>query len=218
MHTHKHTHTHTHTHTQELIPKSLALNGPLTQSLRFLLHECVTAICADMSSFQDLSSRLTFCWGVVASCCEKMPISDNFAWISSYYAIIAQLGRIYGVYCSSRNLEENSLVLVGSDLPTDIVESNCDDVKTFFTWVFKARQVLATWKEKFDSKYVNYDEVLLYAKDFSHVNRVATVFAASAFVVDNQYIQATKQQFLQSFELLNIFLIRYIKDQPNAGW
>lgn len=171
-----------------------------------------------MSSFQDLSSRLTFCWGVVASCCEVMPISEKFSWINSYQVIISELSRIYGVYCSSRGVEEHKLISTSSDLPDDIKESTCNDVKTFFTWVFDARRGLIVWKEKFANKDVNYDEVLLYAKNFSHVNRVASVFAEDSSVVDNEYVQATKQDFLQSFELLNIFLLRYIKDQPDAGW
>lgn len=203
---------------QELLPESLAVSGTLSDPMKYILEKCVTVICRGIGSLNDLSSRLSFCWGVVASCCEKMPISDNFDWINSYLPVVSQLSRIYGTYCNSKGIEEDQCILKKENLPADITECPFQDVKKFFSWVCKAQQMLCSWQRKFTTRHVNYDEILLYAKYCSQVNRVASVFSAESVVVDMQDVNAVKQDFLQSFELLNMLLLHYVPSRPDSGW
>ena len=186
--------------------------------MHFIIKECVTTICQEIGCLKNPSSRLNFCWGIVASCCKKIPISDNFEWATSYYSVISQFGRIFGIYCTTAGLEEREGILREDHFPSDVADCPSENVRKFFSWVSKAQQVLCAWQQKFNSKCINFDEILLYAKSFSQINRVATVFQAESLVVDTHDVQLIKQDFLQSFELLNILLLCYIKGQPDAGW
>ena len=183
--------------------------------MKFLLEKCVTTICSGLDSLHDLTSRLAFCWGVVGSCCQKMPLSDNLDWISVYYSVIDQLGRIYSIYQSNQDAKS---ILTEDSMSSEVTECTAEGVGIFFKWISQAQQVLGTWRDKLKAKEVNYDEMLLYFKLFSQINRAAVLLSAESLVVDMQYMQAMKQDFLQSFELLNIFLLRYVSGQPGSGW
>ena len=196
-----------HWHMQELIPESLATKGTLSPPLKFLLNMCVHTICKNLDTLCDLSSRLEFCWGVVGSCCAKIPVTESLEWAKSYYHVIDELGRIYSVFSQALEREEQKSVLSIDSMPLDVAQSNSDGVKKFFGWLSKAQKVLAAWRERFTSKKINYDAIMLYLEALGLLSRAAT----------SSYITAIRTDFLQAFELLNIMLIRYIGGQPDTG-
>jgi len=147
---------------QELIPESLAYQGTMSEPLKTLLRSCVHTICKNLDSLTNLPSRLEFCWGVVGSCCAKMPVTSSLEWAKNYYHVIDELGRIYSVFRKAQELEETKSVLDASTMPLDVSRSNSDGVQKFFEWLSRAQQVLAVWREKFVSKKVNYDAIVLY--------------------------------------------------------
>ena len=145
-------------------------------------------------------------------------MSNNYDWIANYRALFYQFSRIYGTYCEHNHMEEGDRILKTDSFPPDVTDSPCEDVKKFFSWVCSAQQVIVTWQNKLESKHVNFDEIHLYLKHFSQINRLGSEFSAEGLVMDTQSVQALKQEFLQNFEVLNMFLIRYISGQPDAGW
>ena len=177
----------------------------------------MTAVCTS-HSLHELSSRLTFCWGVISSCCSKTLVSDSFEWITSYSRVIRQLGRVYGTYCRQRELKNSECILAVNSLPSDVEDCPSSDVRKFFLWVAKSHQMLGSWHQKFESKHINYDDILLYKKHFSQINTLAASLSVDSLVVEIHYIQAVRQEFLQNFEILNIFLLRYVPGQPDVGW
>lgn len=189
----------------------------MSPPLKLLLKNCVETICKNLDTLCELSSRLEFCWGVVGACCTKMPVSESLEWAKSYYHIIDQLGRIYSAFCLAQELEDTRSVLSDDTMPLDVAQSSCEGVKEFFSWLSRAQQVLSVWREKFTSKKINYDSIMLYTEVFSLLSRAATSLSANTLVVDAQYVQAIRTDFLQAFELLNIMLIRYIEGHPEAG-
>lgn len=199
-----------------MIPESLAQQ--MTQPLRLLLDKCVKTVCQNLDSFSDLSSRLDFCWGMVGSCCYKMPVTESLEWAKSYYHVIDQLGKIYSIYSQRQIGMDTRSVLNEETMPLDVANTTCDGVKMFFDWLSRAQQVLAAWREKFTSKHVNYDNIQLYLEVYGLLNRAATSLSANSLVVDSHYVHAVKTDFLQAFELLNIMLLRYIAGQPDAGY
>ncbi len=205
---------------QELIPEAINLHGTLSKPVKFIVQKCVSTIAEDIATtnLQEMTSRLGFCWGIVASCCSRIPVSDNFEWIRNYYYLICELSRIYGTYCGKNGLEESGCVLKEGAFPPDIVQCPSDEVKEFFKWVFRAQQVLVHWHEKLTSNRVNYDEIILYADNYSNIDMMAIAFSAKALVVDTHDVQALRQTFLQNFEVLNMLLLRYIPGQPEYGW
>ena len=191
-----------------------------TSSLRTLLDKCVKSICQNLDSINDPSLRLEFCWGVVGSCCTKMPVTESLEWINLYYHVIDQLGKIYSVYKQRMASvgEDTCSVLDGETMPVEISSSTCDGVKKFFNWLSRAQQVLKEWKDKFTSKKVNYDSIKLYLDAYGLLNRAATSLSANSLVVDANYIHTVKSDFEEAFETLNITLLRYISGHPDAGY
>ena len=185
--------------------------------LKILLKNCVGTICNNLNSFSDLSSRLDFCWGVVGSCCSKMRVMESLEWAKLYYPIIDQLGRIYSVYCQAQAQEETKSVLNADSMPQDVSESSCEGVREFFAWMSRAQQMLSVWREKFQSKKINYDAIILYTEVYSLLSRAATSLSANSLVVDRHYVQAIQVDFLESFEILNLLLIRFIRGHPETG-
>jgi len=187
--------------------------------MKFLLTQCVNTICSGLDSLHDLSSRLTFCWGVVASCCQKMPLTENMDWIQVYYSVIDQLGRIYSVYQS--NQKENGdkqSVLTESSMSSDVTESSAEGVGVFFKWIAGAQQALSAWRDKLKQCDLNYDELLLYTKQMANIGRAAMALSSDSLVVDSHYVKALKVEFEQQFELLNMLLLRYIPGVPDSPW
>ena len=205
---------------QELIPETSVLMEELMgeQSLRFLIDHSVTTICNGIGSLNDISSRTSFCWGVLASCCSRIPVSDTFEWVRLFTYAIDQLGRVYGMYCELHQLSENGIALFEDSLPSDVAETPCDEVKQVFQWFSHAQSLLAEWARKFISENVNYDEVELYRTHFSSISRVSALFSSSTKLTNMQEVVAVKTSFDQNFELLNIFLIRYVPEKMELGW
>ena len=189
----------------------------MSSPLKFLLQNCVMTICKNLNSLTDLSSRLEFCWGVVGSCCAKMPVSESLDWAKSYYQVIDQLGRIYSVFCQAQKNQETRSVLDTESMPLDVAQSTCEGVKKFFDWMSQAQKVLAAWRERFTSKKVNYDSIILYLEAYGLLSRAATSLSANSLVVDGQYVQTIRSDFLQAYELLNMALIRYVSGRPDLG-
>ena len=114
-------------------------------------------------------------------------------------------------------MEDTKSVLNDETMPTVVSQSPSEGVKKFFNWLSKAQQVLATWREKFTTKKINYDSIMLYIDVYSLLSRAATSISANSLVIDAQYVQAVRVDFLQAFELLNMTLIRYIDGQAEAN-
>lgn len=94
-----------------------------------MLHFAVTTLRKDLTWLQALTTRQRFCWGIVANCCSKIPISDDqFEWVDSYSYVISQLGQIFFTYCSSKQLPEDERVL-STKPPQDVLHSPCEDIK-----------------------------------------------------------------------------------------
>ena len=189
-------------------------------SIRFLLESCVTVICKEIGSLQerDISSRLNFCWGILSSCCSRIPFSDTFEWINLFTFIVDQLGRVYGMYCQFHSLNEKDSIMKESKLPKDVLETSCEGVREVFKWVSRAQALLGEWSRKFSSREINYDEIELYRKNFSTITRVASLFYTNIEITDMANLSALKTDFNQEVELLNMFMIRYVPGKPELGW
>ncbi len=186
--------------------------------MKFLLKNCVSTICSGLDSLHDLSSKLTFCWGVVGSCCLKMPLTENLEWLSIYYSLIDQLGRIYSVYQSKQEDAETKSILTEDSMSTEVTQCTDEGVGVFFKWIAQAQQVLGTWRDRLKSRDVNYDDLVVYSKQYSQISRAAMALNSGGLVMDNHELKMMKQEFLQQFELLNLFLLRYVSGCPDLQW
>ena len=77
---------------------------------------------------------------------------------------------------------------------------------------------LVEWKQKFMNQQINYDEILAYANQQSQLENLAQIVCAFSAIVDAQDTIAMKTLLLNTFEQLNIVLIKYIPGNPDAKW
>ena len=78
--------------------------------------------------------------------------------------------------------------------------------------------MLEHWNKKFHHQDISYDEVLLYASNYSKLNSLGNMVCASNLVIDIDMLQNIKTTFLNDFEILNVHLLKYIPGQPDAKW
>lgn len=88
-----------------------------------VLKGIVATLCRDLSWLRAPTLKQNFHWGIVASCCEKIPITTkNLKWVHLCDSITS-LGSIYNCYCKEKKLPEEKCLLSAEKLPQDIVHS-----------------------------------------------------------------------------------------------
>lgn len=178
----------------------------------------VSFLANDLKWLKSVTMKQHFCWGFVATCCSKVPIStDNLDWIHTYFYLVCQLGRIYSAYCKVNRVTE-SHQLLKEGIPDTIASSKHEDILKYFCWVQRVHVILVHWKDKFALKLVNYDDVLNYASHQQQCNHLSVAVSAWNSMVSTELIQQVKNALLENFEQLNMHLIYYIPGEPEARW
>ena len=120
---------------REVIPDFKAL-----QEMKFVsgtspysaLGEVVNTLCNDPTCLQAPTTKQNFCWGIVASCCEKIPIfNEHFEWVDLYKSVITCLGKIYISYCKRKNLPEDKRMLPTEGYPQEIAHNPSEHIKKY---------------------------------------------------------------------------------------
>ena len=96
---------------REVVSEFKNLQGEKTIStpLYSVLHVVVTTLCKNFSWLKAITPKQQFCWGIVASCCEKIPVlKDRLDWVNLYNYLITHLGYIYKSYCAWKKLSEET--------------------------------------------------------------------------------------------------------------
>lgn len=116
-----------------VVPELKNLQGDkmIPSPLYGILHVTVTTLCEDLSWLQTLTTKQQFCWGIVASCCEKIPVAkEQFDWIKLYKFLITNLGYIYKSYCTHKKLTEEKCLL-SAEFPQEIAHSPSEDIRKY---------------------------------------------------------------------------------------
>ena len=120
---------------REMIPdfKVLQQENFIQNSLLYsVLHDTVTTLCKDFNGLQALTIKQDFYWGIIGSCCEKIPITrEEFDWVHLYASVVTCLGKIYNSYCKKKNLQENECLLSADGFPQEIAHSHSKHVKKY---------------------------------------------------------------------------------------
>ena len=118
---------------KEIIPELKALQGAESVSsnaLRPVLQGTVSTLCRDLSWLQALTTKQRFCWGIVASCCGKIPTTaEHFDWVHTYSFLINQLGHLYNSYCIGKKLPQDECLLSAGALPQEVTHSPSEDIR-----------------------------------------------------------------------------------------
>jgi len=119
---------------REVVPEVKDMQGEKTiaSPLYSVLHVAVTTLCMDLSWLQVLTTKQRFCWGIIASCCKKIPVAkEQFDWVHSYKFVITHLGYIYNSYCAGKKLSEKKCLLLAEGFPKEIAHSPSEDIRKY---------------------------------------------------------------------------------------
>ena len=183
------------------------------------LPAVITVLSKKVCPQDSLTRKQRFCWGVLTTLCEQIqPKEGSFAWAEVSTAIIEKMGEIYTLYCqkwcSKHGTKECTLEL---ELNPDICECP-SEVRKYYLWVQKIHKIFSNWHTKFLFQSVNYDDMIDYAASNTSIYNVAKAVCAPQMVVDDQYIERLKTNYLQDFEELNLLLLKYVPEVPRAKW
>ena len=120
---------------REVIPdfKALQVQEFVSGSLLYsALSEVVNTLCKSPTCLQAPTTRQNFCWGIIASCCEKIHIvSEDFEWVDLYKSAITCLGKIYVSYCKQKNLPEDKRLLPAEGYSQEITHNPSEHIKKY---------------------------------------------------------------------------------------
>lgn len=106
----------------EMVPERKVLQEEnfTTSPLYTVLWEIVTMLGRDISWLQSLTTKQNFCWGIIASCYEKIPITnEQFEWVQLYESVITCVGGIYYSCYNYKQLQEKKCLLFADGFPRD---------------------------------------------------------------------------------------------------
>ena len=119
----------------EVVPEGKVLQGEkfITSPLYYVLDEIVIILFMDLRWLQSLTTRQIFYWGIIASCCEKIPIAkEQFACVQLYGSAISCVGKIYNMYCKWKELpEEDKCLLSGDGFSQEITLIPSDNIRKY---------------------------------------------------------------------------------------
>ena len=86
----------------------------------------------------------------------------------------------------------------------------------YFEWIREMQGVLQHWKKKFQLQEVTYDEVVGYSSSHFRFLPLGERIGSPHLVVECALFENAKYSFLQAFEILNAYLLKYVNGQPEA--
>jgi len=116
---------------REAVPEVKALQDTFLSSSPFysVLHKAVTTLCDNVGWVKAITKTQNFCWGIIAFCCEKIPINDKqIDWVHTYKCVITCLGKVYNSYMKGKELPRKCL-FSADEIPQEIAHNPSDHIR-----------------------------------------------------------------------------------------
>lgn len=117
---------------KEVVPEFKVLQGEESLSnaaITSIIKKSVTDLCRNLEWLTAVSPKQSFCWGIVASCCSKVPVrKENLEWVQDYDYLINHLCHVYKAFCTGQEMraEEDRRL---KELPKKVLHN--EDIKTY---------------------------------------------------------------------------------------
>ena len=118
----------------EMVPERKVLQEEkfTTSPLYTVLREIVTMLGRDISWLQSITTKRNFCWGIIASCCEKIAITkEQFEWVQLYESVITCVGEIYCLCYNNKQLQGEKCLLSADGFPQEIALIPSANIKKY---------------------------------------------------------------------------------------
>jgi len=184
-----------------------------------LLTTIITVLSKNVYPNVGLTRKERFCWGVVATFCERIqPKHNSFQWAELHANVIEKMGEIYGLYCQRQNFKRDSEQCILQEEWNLEAHKWPPEVRKYYEWIQQIHVIFSNWHDKLMHQTINHDGMINYSSNHSSICKVAKAVCAMSKVVENDYIARMKKTYLTDFEELNFLLLRYVPEIPRAKW
>ncbi len=160
---------------------------------------------------KEPSLKQKFCLDFLNACFQQIPVSESSTdWAEKYRTVLWKLGEVFD---AARKQCKDVATLF--ELPSEV---SFPSPRQYFHLMERIHKILMTWKSMIEDKAANYDFILEYKNHYRHISNLATAVSATGLIVSSQKAMDAQLMFLQQFERMNQLLIKYIQDDPKAGW
>ena len=182
----------------------------LTDHLKLVIHESVTAACNSLTALSQLSEVDKFYWHFVASCCYHIqPNRENLAKLNTYLFLIEKFSVIFHKYCTKNNLEKSFVI---NTIPLEISRILNPDVKNYFNWFAKMQEIMIHWQSKFMEHDFSYDDTFAYAGKLQSIAAFAKAVCTEHLVYTADEITKLKDDYSALYAKLCSLLVQTNKD------
>ncbi len=152
-----------------------------------------------------------FCLDFLNACFQRIPMSESSTdWVEKYHTILFKLVEVHGA-AIKKCKDDAALRALSSD-------DSSPSRRQYFYLIERIHKILTNWKSMIEDQSANYDFILEYKNQYRHVCSLATAVSATDLIVSGHKAVDAERVFLQQFERMNQLLIKYIQDNPKAGW
>ena len=184
----------------------------LTDHLKLVIHESVTAACNSLTTSSQLSEADKFYWHFIASCCNHVqPNRENLAKLNTYLFPIEKLSIIFHEYCTENNIEKSVI----HSIPQEISHISNADVKNYFSWIVKMQEIMIHWHSKLIERDFNYDDTFTYAGKLQSIAAFAKAVCTEHLVYTADEITKLKDDYSALYAELCLLLV---KNDKEYGW
>ena len=118
---------------KEVVPEFKVLQGEKSlpnSTVTAIITKSVTVLCQNLNWLSDLTPKQGFCWGIVATCCSKVPVRmESLLWVQDFDYLINQLCHVYKAYCIGQGMRGEEGRRLKEELPPEIRHN--DDIRTY---------------------------------------------------------------------------------------
>ncbi len=152
-----------------------------------------------------------FCLDFLNACFQQIPVSESsIDWVEKYHTILFKLVEVYGAAIKQYKDDAALRALPSKD--------SAPSTRQYFHLIERIHKILTSWKSMIEGRSANYDFILEYKRQHKHIHSLVKAMSANGLIVNVHEAVDARQSFLEHFESMNQLLIKYIRDNPNAGW
>jgi len=162
-----------------------------------------------VSSLPNLTHIDKFYWRFIASCCNHIHVGmKDLHKLEMFSFAIENFGHVFILYCHRRKPSSQPMSLI----PEEVEHASNKDVKEYFQWVVNMQNFFGHWKELFNSRQCNYDEITAYSQFLKTIKSLAACLNVSHLVCEADDIKDYKKHYSDYYERLHQLLIKRNQD------
>jgi len=180
-------------------------NETISSSMKELMAKSTKYVSKTISLLPTVSHIDKFYWRFIASCCSHIHVGVKDLYkLEMFSFVIERFGNIFLYYCQKWKTISQPL----SVIPEDVKLASNNDLKQYFEWIIKMQKIFVHWKELFDSKQCNYDDITTYSQSLETITPLATCLNVPCIVYEADDIKEVKRLYSDYFVSLHQLLIK----------